>query len=66
VFVPPAGGANTAGTRPAGADAKAAPEPDSHHTSEGSLEVSVDFHGDDPKRIADVLREAGATAVRTK
>jgi len=66
VFVQPSGGANTAGTRPAGADAKAASEPDSHQALEGLIEVSVDFHGDDPKRIADALREAGATAVRTK
>jgi hypothetical protein len=66
VFVQPAGGANTAGTRPAGADAKAAPTPEAHQKLEGSLEVSVDFHGDDPGRIAAALKGAGAKAVRTK
>jgi hypothetical protein len=50
VFVQPVGGANTAGTRPAGSDAKAAPTPDAHQKLEGPLEVSADFHGDDPRR----------------
>jgi hypothetical protein len=66
VFVQPVGGANTAGTRPAGADAKAGPTPEAHQKLEGSLEVSVDFHGDDPERIATALKGAGAKAVRTK
>jgi hypothetical protein len=66
VFVQPVGGVNTAGTRPAGADAKAAPKPEAHQKLEGSLEVSVDFHGDDPGRIAAALKGAGAKAVRTK
>jgi hypothetical protein len=65
VFVQPVGGANTAG-RPAGADAKPAPTPESHQKLEGPLEVSVDFRGDDPQRIAAVLKGAGAKAVRTK
>jgi hypothetical protein len=65
VFVRPAGGANTAGTRPAGADAKAAPTPEAHQKLEGPREVSVDFHGDDPERIAAALKGAGAKAVRT-
>ena len=66
VFVQPTGGANTAGTRSAGADAKAAPAAEGHQKLEGSLEVSVDFHGDDPERIAGVLKSAGAKSVRTK
>lgn len=66
VFIRPVGGANTAGTRPAGADAKAAPTPEEHQKLEGSLEVSVDLHGDDSERIAAVLKGAGAKAVRTK
>jgi hypothetical protein len=66
VFVQPVGGANTAGTRPAGADAKTASTPDAHQKLEGPLEVSVDFHGDDPERIAAALKGAGAKAVRTK
>jgi hypothetical protein len=66
VFVQPVGGANTAGTRPAGADAKAAPTPEAHQKLEGSLEVSVDCHGDDPEQIATALKGAGAKAVRTK
>jgi hypothetical protein len=66
VFVQPVGGANTAGTRPAGADAKAVPTPEAHQKLEGSLEVSVDFHGDDPERIAAALKGAVAKAIRTK
>jgi hypothetical protein len=66
VLVQPVGGANTSGTRPAGADAKAAPTPEAHQKLDGSLEVSVDYHGDDPERIAAALRGAGAKAVRTK
>jgi hypothetical protein len=65
IFVQPAGGANTAGTRPAGADAKAAPTPEAHQKLEGPLEVSVDFHGDEPEPIAAALKGAGAKAVRT-
>jgi hypothetical protein len=41
VFVQPVGGANTSGTRPAGADAKAAPTPEAHQKLDGLLEVSV-------------------------
>jgi hypothetical protein len=66
VFVQPAGGQNTAGTRSAGADAKTRPQPEGHQKLEGLIEVSVDFHGDDPEKIADALRGAGAKAVRTK
>jgi hypothetical protein len=66
VLVGPTNSANTAGTRPAGADAKAAPDPEGHQKPEGLLEVSVDFHGDDPGRIAKALEAAGAKAVRTK
>ena len=64
VFVQPVGGTNTAGTRPAGADAKAAPS--EGQKLEGPLEVSVDFHGGDPEKISKALKSAGATAVRTK
>jgi hypothetical protein len=64
-FVQPVGGANTAGTGPAGADAKAAPTPEAHQTLEGSREVSVDFHGDGPERIAAALKGAVAKAIRT-
>ncbi|MGY3036002.1 hypothetical protein ACVIIV_005172 [Bradyrhizobium sp. USDA 4354] len=66
VFVQAAGGANTAGTRPAGADVKAAPAPGGRQKLEGVIEVSVDFHGDAPEKIADALRSAGARTVRTK
>jgi hypothetical protein len=52
--------------RPAGAVAKAAPTPEAHQKLEGSLEVSVDCHGDDPGRIAAVLKGAGAKVVWTK
>jgi hypothetical protein len=66
VFVQPTRGANSAGTRVAGADAKAAPHPEGHQKLDGSLEVSVDFHGDDAGRISDALKDAGAKAVRTE
>ncbi len=66
VFVQPVGSANTAGTRLAGADAKAAPEPGTHHSLDGLLEVSIDFHGDDPQKISDTLSAVGARNVRTK
>jgi hypothetical protein len=66
VFVQPVGGANTAGTRAAGADAKAAPKPEGHQRLEGPLEVSVDFHGDDSEKISRALKSAGATVVRTR
>jgi hypothetical protein len=65
VFIQPAGGANSAGTRPAGADAKASPAPEGHQKLEGAIEVSVDFHGDDPAKIATALKSAGANSVRT-
>ena len=66
VFVQPAGSQNTAGTRSAGADAKTTPQPEGHQKLEGLIEVSVDYHGDDPEKIADVMRGAGAKAVRAR
>src|SRR3954454_14327515 len=66
VFVQPTGVSNSVGTRSAGADAKAAPRPEQGEKLEGLLEVSVDFHGDDPTRVTDALRSAGARDVRTK
>ncbi|MET4842591.1 hypothetical protein [Bradyrhizobium japonicum] len=66
VFVQPAGAANSSGTQPAGADAKAAPAPQGREKLEGAIQVSVDFHGDEPEKIADALRGAGAKTVRTK
>ena len=66
VFIQPAGQANSAGTRTAGADAKTSPEPEGRQKLEGALEVSVDFHGDDPNKIAEVMKTTGAKAVRTK
>lgn len=65
VFVQPAGSDNTAGSRPAGADAKSAPQPEQGGKLEGPIEVSVDFHGDDPRRIAEALKSAGGMSVRT-
>lgn len=55
VFVQPAGAANSSGTRSAGADAKSAPAPEGQRKLEGEIEVSVDFHGDEPKKIAQAL-----------
>jgi hypothetical protein len=66
VFVQPVGDANTVGTRPAGPDVKTAPAPEGRQKLEGLIEVSVDFHGDAPEKIADMLRSAGAKTVRTK
>jgi hypothetical protein len=54
----------SAGTRPAGADAKATPTPEPHQNLKGSIEVSVNFHGRDPERIAAALNSAGAKGVR--
>jgi hypothetical protein len=66
VFVQPVGGANTVGTQAAGPDTKAAPEPEKPPKLNGLIEVSVDFHGEDPERIVDALKGAGAKAVRTE
>jgi hypothetical protein len=66
VFVQPAGSSNTAGVHAAGADTKAAPEPEGHQKLEGVLEVSVDFHGDEPDKIISALKSAGAKSVWTK
>lgn len=48
------------------ADAKDVPKPERHQKLEGALEVSIDFHGDNPERIAAALKDAGAKTVRTK
>ena len=66
VFVQPVGAANSSGTRSAGADVKAAPTPEGKQRLEGEIEVSVDFHGDEPDKIAEALKGAGAKTVRTK
>jgi hypothetical protein len=66
VFVQPTGDENTSGNRPAGADAKATPKPEQGGKLEGPIEVSVDFHGEDSKTIADALKSAGGKSIRTK
>lgn len=66
VFVQAAGEANTVGTRPAGPDVKSAPAPEGRQKLDGLIEVSVDFHGDAPEKIADAMRSAGARTVRTR
>jgi hypothetical protein len=66
VFVQPAGAANSSGTQAAGADAKAAPTPEGQQRLEGEIEVSVDYHGAEPQKIAEALKGAGAKTVRTK
>jgi hypothetical protein len=66
VFVQPTGSDNTAGKHPAGADAKSSPEPEEGGKFEGTIEVSVDFHGGDTKQVIEVLKFAGAKAVRTR
>ncbi|MCP1848976.1 MULTISPECIES: hypothetical protein [unclassified Bradyrhizobium] len=62
--VQPRGADNTSGDRPALADVEVKPKPG--EKLEGPIEVSVDFHGDDPKRVVDALKSIGAKAVRTK
>jgi hypothetical protein len=62
--VQPMGADNTSGDRPALADVKVKPKPG--EKLGGPIEVSVDFHGDDPKRVADALKSVGAKAVRMK
>jgi hypothetical protein len=65
VCVQPVGGEQGRdASRGRGRQARATPE--SHQELEGPLEISVDFHGEDPQRIAAVLKIAGAKAVRTK
>jgi hypothetical protein len=66
VFIQPVGSANSAGTKPAGADEKTAPEPEEHRKLEGAIEVSFNFCGDDPQTIVDALKNAGARTVRSK
>jgi hypothetical protein len=66
VFVEPAGDANSVGTRAAGADAKAAPDPQGPQKLAGAIRVSVDFHADEPQRIVEALKSAGAKNVLTK
>lgn len=65
VFVQPKGSDNTAGSRPAGADAKSAPQPEQGGKLKGPIEVSIDFHGEDPKRIAETLKSVGGKSIRT-
>ena len=65
VFIQPVGEANSTGTHPAGADTKATPAPQGNRSLGGAIEVSVDFHGDDPRKIVDALKSAGASAIRT-
>lgn len=65
VFVQPTGGTNSAGTRPAGTEAKTAPAPEEHEKV-GGLRVSVDFHGEDFERVAETLKGAWAKTVRPK
>jgi hypothetical protein len=66
VFIEPVGGANSAGTRAAGADAKASPEPEASRHLESEIEVSVDLHGGDRNKIVEAMKGAGAKTVRTK
>ncbi len=66
VFVQPTGSENTAGKRPAGADAKSSPEPGGSGKFGDAIEVSVDLHGGDTKQVTDALKSAGAKTVRTR
>ncbi|HXP66003.1 MAG TPA: hypothetical protein VN815_11050 [Steroidobacteraceae bacterium] len=60
MFVEPTGAANTAGER------SAAPTRKPRHSRSKDIEVSADFHGGDPKPVANALKSAGAKAIRTK
>jgi hypothetical protein len=60
VFVQPTGSDNTAGKHPAGADVKSSPEPEESGKLQGTIEVSVDFHGGDTKQVTEALKSAGA------
>jgi hypothetical protein len=66
VSVRPAGAANTTGTKPAGSDAKIAPEPEGEQVLNGPVQVTVDLHGDKPEKISEMLITAGARSVRTE
>ncbi len=65
VFVQPVGAANSSRAQASGTDAKAAPPPEGQQRLEGEIEVSVNFHGDEPEKIAEALKGAGAKTVRT-
>ncbi len=67
IFIRASGQANTAGTRPAGADVESGhPGVDKHGKPKlaGAVEVSVDCHGDTSTTVKSVLEEAGATQLR--
>ncbi|MGL3214225.1 hypothetical protein [Bradyrhizobium sp. BR 1433] len=66
VFVQPAGADNTSGDRPAGVVVKTAPRRSRAGSSKARSKCPSNFHGDDPKRVADALTSAGAKAVQTK
>ena len=61
VFISAAGDSNTAGVRPAGADAKG-----THGKPKlsGPIEVSVDCHGEKSPVVKSALQKAGATHLR--
>jgi hypothetical protein len=67
IFIRAAGAANTAGVRPAGADVESGhPGVEKHAKPKlsGSVEVSVDCHGDKSTIVKSVLERAGATQLR--
>jgi hypothetical protein len=69
VFIQAAGEANSAGTRPAGADVESGhPGVEKHGAPElkGPVEVSVDCHGTDRKIVERVFTEAGVKELRVR
>lgn len=69
IFIRASGKANTAGVRPAGADVESGhPGVEKHGTPKlsGSVEVSVDCHGDKSTVVTSVLEKAGATRLRAE
>ena len=67
ISVQPAGQANSAGTRPAGADVESGhPGVEKHGRPKlsGPVEVSVDCPGEKSSAVAVALREAGAREIK--
>ncbi|USI72537.1 hypothetical protein [Sphingomonas morindae] len=70
IFIEPAGGANSAGEAPAGADAESG-HADTEVSADGAayagaLLVSVDMNEDEEEAVFAAFRDAGAQAVRSR
>ena len=68
IFIRARGESNSAGVRAAGADVESGHGQHKRGTPElgGEIEVSVDYHGNEPEVVRTALKEAGSRSIKAQ